>query len=377
MKNKYIKVLIYLGITVVINITFQIVSRSSADFSEWYAFHFYPVLGGIAARITGIFPFAAVEILLYVLILAVISGIVIFIIKLVKGKGRRIRVLITAALTVACTVSTLMVMFLFGCGINYHRRTFAEHSGFNVELYSAEDLKSTLLEVIGELNKIAPYVNTAENGGFAFDRNNLHKTARNSMQKLGETYPALDVYYPNPKPVLLSEQFLSRMLIGGVFSPFTIEALYNRKMTDSEIPFTIVHELAHLAGFMREDEANFIAFLACRESGEVDFIYSGYITALIYLLNAYYNVADDDDYMELTLMIPEQVRIDLALRRAYWEPFRNTPVSQAVSAVNDTYLKAQGQHDGVQSYGRLVDLLIAEHLSRFAPIQAAVQPQHE
>ena len=51
---------------------------------------------------------------------------------------------------------------------------------------------------------------------------------------------------------------------------------------------------------------------------------------------------------------------DLAAHRAYWKQFEG-PVSDLGSSVNDAYLKANRQQDGVQSYGRMVDLLLAEY----------------
>lgn len=41
----------------------------------------------------------------------------------------------------------------------------------------------------------------------------------------------------------------------GVYSPFTVEANYNGDMPDYNVPHTLCHELSHLKGFMREDEA--------------------------------------------------------------------------------------------------------------------------
>jgi hypothetical protein len=71
----------------------------------------------------------------------------------------------------------------------------------------------------------------------------------------------------------------------GIYSPFTIEANYNGDMTDYNIPFTLCHELSHLRGFMQEEEANFIAFLACIYSDQMEFQYSGYLSAWIYAMN--------------------------------------------------------------------------------------------
>lgn len=63
----------------------------------------------------------------------------------------------------------------------------------------------------------------------------------------------------NPKPVANS-WLMSRAQLTGQFT-FTYEANINILAPDYTIPATICHELAHTRGFMREDEANFIAYL--------------------------------------------------------------------------------------------------------------------
>ena len=90
------------------------------------------------------------------------------------------------------------------------------------------------------------------------------------MIRLGQSYPQLDGYYPYPKP-LINSRLLSVQQLCGIYSPFTIEANYNREMPYYNIPHTICHELSHLKGFMREDEANFIGYLACIGSDSPDF----------------------------------------------------------------------------------------------------------
>ncbi|MDR2532642.1 MAG: DUF3810 domain-containing protein [Oscillospiraceae bacterium] len=358
------KALVFLGITLLINIIFRLISRLSVNFSEWYAVNVYPLIVGVGARVSGIFPFAAVEILLYLLILAAVAGIVFLIIKLIKSRGGRLKILLRSFVALSCAASTLLLMFLFGCEINYQRKPFSQHSGLEPEMYSREDLLGVIDEIIGELELLVPQINTCEDGAFVLDKSRFNAAARSSMRQLGERYSALDTYYPNPKPVLLSRLILSPALISGIFSPFTTEALYNADMPDSYKPFTATHELSHLSGFMREDEANFIAFLACRESGDVDFRYSGYVRALLYLLGAY----DGEDYHELYMTIPEQVRRQYSIENEYWRSFLSTPSGAAIAAVsnavNDTYLKTQGQEDGVKSYGRVTDLLIADYIMR-------------
>ena len=62
-----------------------------------------------------------------------------------------------------------------------------------------------------------------------------------------------------------------------------MEANYNNVMNEIQKPSTMCHELAHLRGYILEDEANFIAYLACVQSEDVFFEYSGYLSVLSYL----------------------------------------------------------------------------------------------
>ena len=55
----------------------------------------------------------------------------------------------------------------------------------------------------------------------------------------------------------------------------------------------------------------------------------------------------------------EPVRRDLAERAEHWAQYEG-PVQDVSNAANDAYLKANNQSDGMQSYGRMVDLLLAE-----------------
>jgi hypothetical protein len=55
---------------------------------------------------------------------------------------------------------------------------------------------------------------------------------------------------------------------------------------------------------------------------------------------------------------------DLRANNEYWDQFENKKAAEVANKVNDTYLKANEQEDGVQSYGRVVDLLLAEYRQR-------------
>ena len=146
--------------------------------------------------------------------------------------------------------------------------------------------------------------------------------------------------------------------ITGIFFPFTLEANVNTSIPDFAIPYTMCHELTHLRGFMREDEANFIAYLACVEYDDIEFQYCGTMLALIHASNALYE-QDRILYDEVRTTYGEGVLQDFKANNTYWSKYEDTVISTVSNQMNDSYLKANNQKDGVQSYGRMVDLLLA------------------
>jgi hypothetical protein len=166
------------------------------------------------------------------------------------------------------------------------------------------------------------------------------------------------------KPVLLSP-VMSYLGIGGIYAPFTGEANVNATLPDWDRPFTVCHELAHQSGFAREDEANFLAYLACRSHPDRDFQYSGTFQAALYVLGAL-AAADRPAYDAARAALPAPLQRDLAALAAWRQRYKSR-LSGVQDRVNDTYLRSQGQREGVRSYGRMVDLLLAERRGSASP----------
>ena len=233
---------------------------------------------------------------------------------------------------------------------------FSEKNGMEIKGYTVDELTSYCNMITEEVNHLSDQVNRE----LLKNQEQLGDKAVQAMEQLGKTYVGLSGYYPRPKPVLLSE-ILSYQQLTGVYSPFTVEANYNADMTAYNIPFTMCHELSHLRGFMREDEANYIAYLACSRSDALEFQYSGALMAWIYSTNLLWEYAPDI-YEELQESLRLEVRKDLKENTAFWDRYDGT-VAKVADKVNDTYLKANKQTDGVESYDRMVDLLMADYLS--------------
>ena len=141
-----------------------------------------------------------------------------------------------------------------------------------------------------------------------------------------------------------------------------MEANYNNEMIDYNIPFTACHELSHLRGFMQEEEANFIAYLVCMESEQVEFQYSGSLLGWIYCMNVL-READISSWQEVREELSEMAEADLQANSNFWAKYEGK-VAEVADMVNDNYLKANGQEEGVRSYNRMVDLLVAYYTKR-------------
>ena len=181
------------------------------------------------------------------------------------------------------------------------------------------------------------------------------KLGQEAMERLGARFSRLSGHYPFPKP-LINSWILSIQQVTGVYSPFTIEANYNRDIPYYDIPFTICHELSHLRGYMQEEEANFIAVLATIGSGDLYFNYSGYVSAWVYAGNALAK-NDREKFSELYMKINPYTRQDMMYNNEFWDRY-DTKVAEVHEEINDAYLKYNGQTQGVKSYGHVVDLML-------------------
>lgn len=314
----------------------QTAARKIAGFGEWYAHAVYPWIVAAYGRICGLLPFSVVELGLYLLI----AGSLYFLVRY----WRQWKKTASAAVLVLGTAAAL---YTFNCGINYYRNPFSSYLDLEIRKSSVEELKSLCTYLTEKVNET---VNEE-----AYSRQ-WAAEGRKAMENLGERYPELSGYYPNPKPVMIS-WILSVQQLCGVYSPFTVEANYNRQMTVYNIPHTICHELSHLRGFMREDEANFIGYLACIGSDSQAFRYSGYLTGWVYATNELAK-QDMESFVELYGRLSPQAVEALRDNNEFWDKYEGK-VAEVSTQVNDTYLKINDQEEGVKTYGRMVDLMLA------------------
>lgn len=309
-------------------------------------------------------PFSLAEVLVYAAIIGAIVYIILTIVR-VCTRRRRPAALLRMTAVLLCVTACAGLFYEGVWAAGYHSRPLAQSLGIEVRAYSRDELYSTAEWLLETVNSEAENVTRGADGsveGTDFDA--LADMACDSWNALASKTEFFASYKPvTAKPVLASEA-MSYANITGIFFAFTGEANLNRGVPASSLPFTMAHELAHAAMVCPENEANFAAWLACRESQHAVFRYSGALAAFIYAYNSLYGI-DRDAAFELYGRLSDSVRADLSARSEYWARYEGK-VEKAATAVNNAYLKVMAQPDGVRSYGMVTDLLIAQHLRETA-----------
>ena len=324
----------------------------------YYSRALYPRLAASLAFVSGRLPFTLAEPLLAgALVTLALLGF--RRLRLLRGRSWTAAMAESAA-RVLSLAGALYLLFLGVWGFNYQRLTLAGTMSLAVRPTN----RLELTEVGAALATRADTLRV----GLPEDRHGVLRLAMGSRDALGRTqsgfvearsrFPVILVPAARPKPAFFSP-VLSRLAISGIYAPLTAEPLVNAEVPDPDLPFCAAHEMAHAAGFAREDEANYLASVACRLHVDADFRYSGTLAASLYVVSAL-GAVDRDAARRLHDGRSAAVKRDIEALDA-WAARHEGPVAEASRRVNHAYLRSQGTPDGVASYGRFVDLLLAEH----------------
>ncbi len=320
----------------------------------------FPVITQALSTITGVLPFSLAEILLYLLVLFIGVFLIIMVIHAVRAKKKWWQAVINHIIVLLGAFSMLYALFVGLWGFNYARRPLCDTLGLDASPATVNELYNTCTALADQANALRAVVPEDENGIFSPNltrrdiMNNIPVYYNNAARQSSNDF--LGGSYGRVKPVLNS-QGMSWSHLAGIYIPFTAEANVNADAPLLLFASSAAHEAAHQRGFAREDEANFLSYFVLSYADDASVRYSGTMLALMTASNALYS-ADSDMYFELRNTFSEGIIRDLRANSAFWAQYES-PVSEAVTQVNNTYLKANMQADGVKSYGRMTDLLIA------------------
>lgn len=326
-----------------------------------YTDHIFWIWTESYGRITGIFPVSVGEILLILAIAYVLIWLLslILLIFLHKKSGYRkyIRQYSKSVLVFGLFVLLVMILncsMLYGCSklnIKGHR---------NVE-YSASDVQKLWNYVASQCNRLSLEMERDDQGNPIYQGDQT-EAVRQAMQELSSDYPRFRGWFPRPKPIHFS-YIMYQANCTGVYFPFSMEANYNTYLSDLSYCATTAHELSHLKGYIYEDEADFMAYLACIGSEDPYLQYSGYLSILGYLQSDYLDT-EPDRSQEVVLL--DQVYADSANYTYTEETYKDIESTEPVfdqktvetfsDGITDTYMD---YYDATPNYAEVTKLMLA------------------
>lgn len=375
-KNAY-----FFGLAIVI--VLNIIAWLSAGFCDWYVDHIFPIWLNTYARLTSVVPVSIGEIMLVLAVVVTVFGIFLFFFNLVK-KNKYLDFVKNYGIVYAWIFLVVCYVMTFNCFILFHASSFSEkymakeqYSDMLVadvsddavtkvlsNSYSKKDLAVLRDYIVKKCNELSVKMMRDDSGAVVYDKN-LVAEATKAMKKLGKDYEQLSGFYVTPKYLTCSE-FFSQQNIMGYYFPFSLEANINSVMYITNVAPTVCHELAHTKGFMYEDDANFIAYLACINSEDTFLQYCGYLSVLNYVNNDFYeSIGHNKNVYKKHVRICDMVADDnIFLTREDWQEIekkaviKTSTVKKVSNAVMETTLKANGVEQGMQQYNEVVSLLL-------------------
>lgn len=363
---------------ILICVLLNFVAWKSAAFSDFYVKNIFPAITSLYGRLTSVFPFSVGEIMLVFIVLFVLFSVIFVLVHsvfLIYGnsaasvgkryfKAQKVFERISNALykispvlmAIICTVMTL------NCFILYHTSKIQLFSGADSTECDIQQLAELRDYVVKKCNELAKEVPHDENGNVIYE-GDMQKTAIAAMSNISDRFPRLGGYYVTPKALYFSD-FMSQQYMQGYYFPFSMEANYNDTMSIMNKPFTMCHELAHTHGYIYEDEANFLGFLACISSEDPVFQYSGYLGVLNYINNDFYNAVSKAEYnshvkISARVKYDNQFMTDEAWIKVEEKAVVKTEtVKKAAETFIDTNLKVNGVSSGKCSYSHVVALIM-------------------
>ncbi|OEF97406.1 DUF3810 domain-containing protein [Desulfuribacillus alkaliarsenatis] len=333
-------------------------ARSPIIVEQAYSNFIYRYIAQFISNITGIFPFSVAELIIVATIITVLVNLIYRLNEIFKQPKEWKSILLKQLKLAAITISVIYFVFLIVWGLNYHREPIASMLNLEVTASSVEELVLLNKYLIEQANELRALV-VEDTSGITISpkgTRDILNRAELGFIVASEIYPELGGRYGRPKSALFST-ILSYQGIGGVYFPFTAEPNVNVNRPHFLIPFTTMHEIAHQRGVAREDEANYIGYITSIMHPDYDFQYSGTMMALNYSMGALRRY-DIEKHNELRAGFSPGVVRDFAAWSEHSQKHQGV-VREAATRINNAYLQANAQMDGVHSYGRMVDLLIA------------------
>lgn len=275
-------------------------------------------------------------------------------IRLLFQKKLTGKMILVKTLNLILALTFVYIIFNIFWGINYNRAGIAGQLSLTHLRYDTSDLLMIRQLLLQKVNFTkTSLINNHETYP---SKRELFKRARKSYEEAQKKYPFLRFEHLSIKSSLYGK--LGNYIgFTGYYNPFTGEAQVNTTVPKFLLPYIATHEMAHQIGYAKENEANFVGYLAAMNSTDTLFHYSTYLELFLYANREVYYFDSVSSKKSFELLVPG-VKKDIAeLRRFYLD--HESFVEPWMTWLYGKYLKLNQQPQGMHSYNAVVGMLIA------------------
>ena len=243
-------------------------------------------------------------------------------------------------------VPVLVVWFLAFWGAGYRRLPVEKRLYFDTSAVSERETESLRALLLDDVRRDLTPVPDRDAG-------RAIRAIASSMTRIVAIWDGRPIELPwRVKP--MPKGFLLASGTSGMCSPFTLEALVDKALPDTEFVCSAAHELGHIAGFCAEDEATFVGYISGMQA---DDRFARYACAL----NAYMDLIarlKGEDFKKAQRVLPELAKQDLAKTDEAYRKYHLAWFSGLTWRAYDRYLHTQGITEGVRNYSQGILLLV-------------------
>jgi len=317
---------------------------------DFYSRDMYLWLQKFMTMATNILPFALLDLILVIIIIAVLRRMY-RLYHVARQRGvvdaawEAIRRILRAA-------AILVILFLWAWGFNYRRLPLdnAVSAGASVRP-SVDALKQAYLDSAVLAARLRPL--SQPEGRYHSIVLSLKEPMNAALRTLSREPLST---FSEPKYSLVLSPYFTAAGITGMINPFGLETIVLPELLPYERPFVLAHEWAHLSGHADEAEASALGWYACMK-GDPTMAYS----ASLYLMMEAAAALPAETRQELLARVEPPVKADLDAIVARMSRQRPA-VQRTASRVYDEYLRANRVADGTASYSRALQLILSPKL---------------
>lgn len=318
----------------------------------YYSTGIYPVISKFFRLLFGWIPFSVGDLLYTSLILLALGYVYRNRRNILRNKFRFFR-------DVLMVLSIAYFTFHLLWGFNYYRQPIAEKFQLK-ETKDYQKLVDFTRKLIQKTNETQIQItkDSAKRVDIPYSQKEQFDLTLVGYEQLTKKHPFLAYEQPSIKTSLFSKA-LTYMGYAGYLNPFTNEAQVNGLLPNFRFPVVSGHEIGHQLGYSAENETNFIGYLVTANNDDSYFKYAAYSYALGYCLNDVRR-GDAAVFDELLTELNGGVKLNFEEMSVFWNQYEN-PLEPVFKSIFNSFLKANNQSQGIQSYNAVVSLLIAYH----------------